>query len=289
MINFTTLADGTPGLFELSRITQDPKYAEVATRAGNWAIRHLYLPEQGLFYDIIDARTGEIWTRRSPHYPGDDLPLRLTARPSNEGFLFKDMYRHTGNKNHRDVFMALCNSLIEKQDNLTGLWLDYHPNHRESGKLHPRFNTWYAESLLEGYALTGDDRYLQAALRTARQLLRWQQKNGHIYYTNRLDGSYDPSSVCGSATAFAAIIWLKLIQLGYSEFVPGVNRAASWIVANQFPENHPDPNLRGAFLETWSKWQDGQLRVYVRDIATSFSLRFLAAYHQYLIAEAGKE
>ena len=32
----------------------------------------------------------------------------------------------------------------------------YIPNHREVSSFHPRFNLWYAESLLEAYEMTKD-------------------------------------------------------------------------------------------------------------------------------------
>ncbi|HMQ45986.1 MAG TPA: hypothetical protein PKA00_00960 [Saprospiraceae bacterium] len=282
LINFTTLADGSPGLFLLSRLTGNPEYAHVATSAGHWAMHHLYLPEEGVLYDIVDFKTGEIWKTRSPHYPGDSLPLHLVTRPNNEGFLFKDMYLHTGKSAYRDVFLNLSNSLLAKQHE-NGLWLDYHPNHEPSGKLHPRFNIWYAESLIEAYSLTQDSRYLEAAARTMRTVQKWQQKQGHIYYTNRMDESYDAASICGSATAYAGLIWLRLWEAGYDEFQPNAIKSLEWVLANQLPSDHPDPNLRGAIWESWRKWsKDGAMRLYVRDIATSFSLRLMATWHDHL-------
>lgn len=282
LINFTTLADGSPGLFLLSRITGNPLYANVATSAGHWAMLHLYLPEAGVLYDIVDMESGEIWKTRSPHYPGDSLPLYLLARPNNEGFLYKDMYLHSGKSLYRDVFLNLSNSLLEKQHE-NGLWMDFHPNYAPSGKIHPRFNIWYAESLLEAYTLTHDSSYLEAAANTMRTVQKWQQKQGHIYYSNRTDESYDASSVCGSATAFAGLLWLRLWQEGYGEFKPCAEKALQWVLANQLPANHPDPNLRGAVWESWRKWSaDGRMQLYVRDVATAFSLRLLAAWHDHL-------
>lgn len=282
LINFTTIADGTPGLFELSRISGNPRYAEVATQAGQWAMEHLYLPEHGLLYDLVDIQTGEIWVDQSPHFPADQvLTVHDVARPNNEGFLFADMYRFTNNPQPRDFFLTLCNSLVDKQSE-NGFWMDYHPNNRKKQKIHPRFNLWNAESLLVGYELSKDQRYLEAALKTARAVQQWQQRDGRIYYRNRPDGSYENNSICGSAVAFAGILWLELQQLGYDEFDRNISRSLSFILNNQFPIDHPDPNLRGAFLETWSKTKEGQARIFMRDIATSFGLRFLSKYLQTL-------
>lgn len=280
LINFTTIADGTPGLFELSRVSGNPKYANVATRAGEWAMEHLFIPEHGLLYDLIDVETGAIWTDKSPHFEqATPLTIDQVARPNNEGFLFGDMYRHTGKQEHLDFFITLCNSLVEKQSD-NGFWMDYHPNNIKKQKIHPRFNIWNAESLLVGYELTKDRRYLEAALKTARAVQAWQRKDGRIYYTNRPDGTYDRRSICGSAVAFAGLIWLQLQAHGYNEFDQNIERSVQFILNNQFPADHPDPNLRGAFLETWSKTVDGKAWLRVRDIATAFGLRFLCAYYR---------
>jgi hypothetical protein len=278
LINFTTLADGTPGLFALSRRTGDRSYADVATRAGDWAMQHLYIPEAGLMYDLTNPVTGEILKDRSPHFPKDKkLKINDVARPNTEGFLYADLYRHTGERRYLDFFLRQCDTLVARQS-ANGFWMDFHPNKAEQGRIHPRFNLWFAESLLVAFELSGDARYRDAALRTARAVQKWPTKDGAIYYTNYTDGRRDAGSICGSAVAFSGIIWLKFKQLGYSEFDRDIDRAARWVLANQFPADHPDPNLRGAFLETWTKVEGGRTRVYVRDIATAFGLRFLAGY-----------
>ncbi|MEM7575503.1 MAG: glycosyl hydrolase family 28 protein [Bacteroidota bacterium] len=278
LINFTTIADGTPGLFELSRVSGDQRYADAAVQAGQWALDHLYLPEEGLIIDLVELASGEILRDRSPFYDGE-LSIHQVARPNNEGFLFYDAYRHTGLERYQMVFLNLCNSLVEKQDS-SGFWLDYHPNDRERGKIHPRSNTWYAESLLKGYELTGNERYLEAALRTARALQALQQKDGGMYYHNYLGDRPNRASLCGSAVSFAGILWLELSRLGYAEFELSVERAKSWVLSNRFATDHPDPNLSGGFLETRRYRRPDGVVINVRDIATAFGLRFLVRYRE---------
>ena len=48
-----TISDGTPGLFRLSRITGDKKYADCATRSGDWVIKNMYLESEALIYDGV--------------------------------------------------------------------------------------------------------------------------------------------------------------------------------------------------------------------------------------------
>ena len=71
LINFTTVGNGSQGLFSLSRVTGDRKYADTATRAIIWLARNMKVPgDQGLYYNIIDPDTATIWTDKSPHHPG---------------------------------------------------------------------------------------------------------------------------------------------------------------------------------------------------------------------------
>jgi len=278
LINFTTIADGTPGLFRLFRHTGDRRYADVPIRAGNWAIENLYRSDVGLVIDLVEAETGAIITDRSPHIDREPT-IHDVARPNIEGFLFKEMYDVTEDPRHRDVFLALCDSTVEKQDE-SGLWMRYHPNNAESGEAHPRMNTWYAEALVRAYDLTGEARYLDAATRTAEALTDWQSGDGRIYYENYLDGTVDEDSISGSAVAFAAMLWMDLRARGVDAFDDRVDRSADWLLKNQFALDHPDPSLRGAFLETRVRYQDGHVWMRNRDIATAFALRFLARYYR---------
>ena len=277
-----TVTDGTPGLFDLYRVTKETKYADVPTRAGEWMLRNFYLPKEGMLYDLADPITGEVLKVNSPFWHGKaKQTLNDVARPNNEGFLFKDMYEYTGKPEYKEVFINLCESLVGKQGP-EGLWMQFTPNDSAKGTFHPRFNLWYAESLIEGYTLTGDTRYLQAAKKTLQLYARFQQKSGTIYYVNYLDGHWNENSVTGSATAFAGILWIRLRQLGVGdEFRENIERSVRWLVANRFSPNHPDRNLAGATLDSRTRTKNGQLYLTQRDVGTSFAMRFLAAYYSY--------
>lgn len=152
-IVFATVTDGTHGIFELSRVTGDKKYAQVASNALGWMLEHMYYPEEGVCYDLADLKTGEI-QKVSPFYKDKKQQvLDDVSRPNTEGSPFKDAYEFTKDKRFKDAHLLLCNSLIDKQDE-NGIWMRYIPNHREVSSFHPRFNLWYAESLLEAYEMT---------------------------------------------------------------------------------------------------------------------------------------
>ncbi len=287
VIVFATISDGSAGLFLLNGLTGDRRYAETPTRAGQWMLDHMWAPEYGVFYDVVDPQTGEVRKENSPFWP-DKTKQELfdVARPNSEGSLYKDMYEFTGEERYRQVFIRQCESLLQKQDEY-GLWMDFMPNDKETGSFHPRFNLWYAESLLEGYELTGDRRFLDAAKKTAQFYTKFQKKDGTFYYRNYVDGSSNPKSPCGSAVSFAGIVWLRLLKYGVGEeFRPNIEKSLKWVLKNRYAADHPDPNLAGGFFELRTRRKKGGLWLAIRDIATSFGLRFLADYYEFAYSEA---
>lgn len=282
LINTTTIADGTPGLFQLSRITGKDTYADVATSAGNWILENLYVKEHKLSYNIVDPDTGEIWKDKSPHeqHQDDPITIKQVARPNAEGYLWKDMYEHTGDEKYKEAYLEICDGLLEKQSE-NGFWMDFEPNDPKTGKIHARFNTWNAEALLEAYELTDDKKYLKGAFKTGQGLARIQDQNGIIYYTSFTDGTADQKSPCGSGTSFAGILWLRLYQNGYEEFKENIVNALDFTLQNQFSENHADKNLAGGYFEMRLKEKKGSVKLIYRDIATAFGLRFLSEVHKH--------
>jgi rhamnogalacturonyl hydrolase YesR len=278
---FATISDGTPGIYELSRVTKDQKYAKVATNAAAWMLKNMYYPEQGVCYDNIDIKTGEVLKEYSPFWKqkdAKDQKLFDVSRPNTEGSLFKDAFEFSGDIKFKEAFINLCNSLIEKQGP-EGVWMQFMPNSVEAGSFHPRFSLWYAESLVEAFKLTDDKKYLEAAAKTCRAFAKAQQKDGTIFYDNYIDGRKpDKGSSTGSAAALAGIVWIELSKQGYKEFDANIEKSATWILKNRYAEDHPDPNLRGAVLETRTRFQKGKVWLTNRDIGTSFALRFLVDY-----------
>ena len=282
-IIFATVSDGTPGLFNLYKTTGIKKYAEVPTSAGKWMLKNMYEPENGLFYDAVDYNTGEVLKDRSPFWPDKEKQvLTDVARPNNEGSLFKDMFEFTKDESYKKIFIELCNSLVEKQG-IEGLWMQFTPNDLETGEIHPRFNLWNAESLLDGYDLTGDKKYLEAAKKTLLFYTTLQKKDGIIYYTNYVDGRFTNNSICGSAVSFAGILWLRLLNYGVGEeFIPNIERSITWVMKNRFSIDHPDKNLQGAMINTKMRTKSGKTLIMQRDVGNAFGIRFLVRFYEHL-------
>ncbi|WP_422106287.1 hypothetical protein [Winogradskyella sp.] len=283
LINTTTIADGTPGLFNLTDVTGDGKYADVATSAGTWILDNLYIPEERLSYNFVDSQTGEIWKTKSPHsqHQGEEFNIKHVARPNAEGYLWLDMFYYTGEERYKTAFIEICDKLVDDQSP-SGFWMEYEPNDPKKGGVHGRFNTWNAEALVEAYKLTNEKKYLETAVKCADALANVQDnRTGVIWYASYLDGNHDKRSPCGSCTSYAGVLWLSLWDLGYDRFEQPIREALEFTLVNQFNENHPDKNLAGAYygIRQRSK-KNGQMQLYYRDINTAFGMRFLSQIHQ---------
>lgn len=273
LINFTTVGNGTPGLFHLSRVTGDPRYANVAARAIGWLAENTKVPGEQLYYNILDPETGTIWTDRSPHHDAAAATLTQVARPNIEGSPFLDACLHL----QREKLCAAHDRLAlatAKRQGAGGLWMEFEPNNPADGTIHPRFNIWNAEAMLRQWRRTKDRRYLDSALATARAHARMMRPDGGFDYAQNISGKSGSTSPTGSATAFAGILWLALRAEDITEFDPQIHAAARWLIANRYPADHPDPNLRGLVIERRIKGG----AVLQRDLGNFFAARFLAQY-----------
>ena len=299
LINFTTISDGSAGLFALSESTKDPRYADVAAESALWSLKNLYSADDGLILNIVDPATGAAWTDRSPHHGDGPATRTQVARPNTEGSLFLDASKHVRDEAQRAALRAALlrtlDATVDRQ-HANGLWMDFEPNDPDTGAIHPRFNLWYAEALLRGYAETKDERYAEAALRALRATQALMDADGSVWYESRdpryaqdarraarsMPDAFDirRESITGSATAFAGLVMLQARALtGTREFDADIEAALRWTLANRYPRTHPDPALAGGLLELRRRrGEDGALSVRARPIATAFGLRFLAAY-----------
>ena len=274
LINFTTVGNGTPGLFRLSRVTGDPRYADVATRAIMWLARNMQVPgHPGLYYNILDPATGRIWTDKSPHHDTEKASVEQVARPNIEGSPFLDACEHSGEAWLCEAHFDLARRTAARQSP-NGFWMEFEPNDPGKGTVHPRFNTWNAEAMLRAYRATGDRVLLDAALATARANGALMEADGRFDYEQNASGARGRNAPTGSATAFAGLLWIDLHRMGHTQFAPQIHAAARWLIANRFPADHPDPNLRGLVKELRVK--NGA--VIQRDLGNPFAVRFLAAY-----------
>jgi hypothetical protein len=83
--------------------------------------------------------------------------------------------------------------------------------------------------------------------------------------------------------AFAGILWLRLLQYGVGEaFKENIDKSTVFLLKNRFAVDHPDPNLAGAVLNSRTRHRKGKIWLVNRDVGTSFGIRYLCAYYNYL-------
>jgi hypothetical protein len=295
--DLTDVSDGSHAMFVLTNVTGKSIYADTATNSAKWQLDHMSVPNHpGLYYNIINTTTGLPFKNLTDNVVGaGNTTLDQVSRSNIEGSLFLDACLYSGiNTINGQLF---CNAFIEQADltvkrqDAHGLWLQWTPNDITTGRFHPRFNTWYALSLLDAADWINDKAkesiYEKAATLTGRTMALTQQKSGTIYYWNSFsnDGSIVTikNAPCGSAVAVALQLWLRLYKRGYNEFGINIIRAVNWLVANQYNENHIDINLAGSYFELGfrklAKWESyNTLDVVQRDLATNTGLQGLAAY-----------
>lgn len=278
LINFTTVGNGTPGLFRLTRATGDRRFADVASEAIAWQQRRMAVPGRtDLYYNIVEPDTGRIWTDRSPHHQTNPATLTQVARPNIEGSPFLDACRHTRASRLCTAHRQLAEGTLSRQGE-HGLWMEFEPNDPITGTVHPRFNTWNAEAMLRAHREYRDPRYLAAAVRTARANLRMMGPDGAFDYRQSLTGEPGRDQPTGSATAFAGLLWLDLRREGMREFDSAIHAAARWLIANRFAATHPDPNLSGLVVERRVKRGGMGPAILQRDLGNLFAVRFFEAY-----------
>jgi hypothetical protein len=278
LINFTTVGNGTPGLFRLTRATGDRRFADVASEAIAWQHRHMAVPGRtDLYYNIVEPGTGRVWTDRSPHHETVPATLTQVARPNIEGSPFLDACRHGGRAELCEAHRLLARGTLARQGE-HGLWMEFEPNDPATGAVHPRFNTWNAEAMLRAWREYGDRRFLDAALRTARANARMMRPDGSFDYRQSLTGESGRDEPTASATAFAGLLWLELRRESVREFDTRIHAAARWLITHRYPASHPDLNLRGLLVERRVRRAEGVPAILQRDLGNVFAVRFFEAY-----------
>ncbi len=270
----STMTDGFEGLFDLYEETGDKRWLNIVRKAADWIIEHTWIEAEGLIYDYYDFKKREIVKTGLPGVPGGSL--NLYVRPNNEGATFGYLYKLTGEEKYKTVFKKLSDRLAKDQ-NYAGVWPDYTPNNK-LGSMHVRFNIWYAMSLIYASNLLNDHIYLDAARKTGEWYVKIQDLNGAIYYT-RLDGKHGSYAVSGSASAFAGLLWLELYKkIPDPRYLEAINLSLDFLLYTQYSDDFEDPNLRGAYFESWGMIEHSGFSYYTfRDLATVFAVQFISA------------
>jgi hypothetical protein len=274
----TSITDGIEGLIDYFLLTRDKKTLDTLTRIEEWLNNTAYDPVTGFYCGYFDSKSGELYAQNT--YRSDnpeEHPEFCGRRPEAEGsallYLGLLLNKPESIKRFKYILDYLSNTQAED-----GIWWNWFCNSCQPRLAHGRYNLWLAFALLNGYEYFGEKKYYEAALKTARFYRRAQQLDGVIFYKTNSNGQGYAGQICGSASAMAALLWLKLLKYDFNEdFANGIKLSLNFLNSTQFSEDFHDKNLRGACFEA-SKFanKQGFCSPHIRDLATIFALQLAA-------------
>lgn len=263
-----TITDGAPGIYEYYLRTKDPRVPKVFDSVADWMWKNLWIAEEGLLFDFVDKTSGSVHGLRRDIYP-----LHKVARPNIEGSFFRLAWKLTGKKRYRDVYRAQCDTTLREQDR-NGILARFEPN--LPGYIHPRFNLWNAEALLECHEEFGKARFLEGAKRTADFYLSRLDAYGRVCFPDP-NGQVSPKDAeSASAFAFTGLLLLEISkrERQTGRYLRETGAIAQWLTATQInPADGWPTELGGAYRDLKKAGYSVN-----RDLGTIFGLRFLAAY-----------
>jgi len=261
-VTFETL----PGLFDLADATGEPRWIDAARQAADFALQG-FNPDEGLIADHY-----HVAEQRFIIDPDNVLPGRIALDDS----ALAELSDRTDDPRYRDTFLLMAERSLRDEDP-AGTWIVYPPWHRDTGRLHIRASWWWGYSLLTAYEQSGDERFLQGAIRAGDWYRAQQHLDGGFPYSPLLDGRHGTFAVATSGSAVSTIMWCDLFErTGNPEYLDAIRRSLRFLFAAFLDESNADPNVRGALWETLNVPDGSTTPGYrVRDIAPIFAIRAL--------------
>lgn len=263
-VNNQTAFETLPGLYDLAEATGDQEWIAQARRAADFAIGG-FNPAEGLIADHYHVNN-----RSFIIDPDNVLPGRIALDDAALATL-SDL---TGDPRYRDVFLAMADRALRDEDP-AGTWVVYPPWHRDTGRLHIRASWWWGYPMLTAHDLTGEQRFMDAAIRAGDWFLSQQHLDGGFPYAPLVSGNHGSFALATSGSAVSIIIWATLFRrTGDERYREPIRRSLRFLTAAQLSVDADDPNVRGALWETLNV-PDGTVApgYRVRDIAPIFAVR----------------
>ena len=265
-INTSAILESLGGLFTLSEVSGEARYAEAALAALRWTKARMFLPDEGLFLDDFDVAHR---TARPARWMSSER-FPQPARPLLDDGAFLVGYELSGDGSLRDVALRTADRLLADEAP-EGNWQSYPPADPVTGTIHPRHAYWWGRPMWMVHRATGDARYLDCCRRSARWYVHAMRTDGGLF-RNTGPGFITPSfGHAMSGIACAAILWSDLVrEYGDTEWREPIRRALNFCRSLQFV-HAADENLQGAILEK-ALPPDGTdaPQWYLRDIGTFF-------------------
>lgn len=212
IINTSAILECVGGLFNLTDVTGNERYATCAIDAIQWVVRKLY-KGNGLFTDGYDPVKKELstqgWTDR----------FGVPGRPLiDDGVLFTAWQRTTDDKLRR-IFYEVADLLLLKEDP-PGNWINYIPSSWKKGTLHPRNGAfWWGRPMWMAYRSSRNEKYLQCFERSCDWYTKAMRHDGGMFRNTYLDFSTDSFGHATSAVGCACMMFHdNQVELGNSHY-----------------------------------------------------------------------
>ena len=201
--------------------SQEARYLEAATRAGNWLVG-------------IQASSGA-WTTHQ------HLGVVKTI-DSRVAWALLELYRFTKQDAHRRAAMLNLEWVLSQQD--SDGWFR-HCAFRDGEDPFTHTLVYTAEGLFESGCLLSEARYVNAAVRTADALLERQRADGWLASTYGSGWRATSHSSCLTGNCQASRLWLRLFTLRDNPaYAEGAERAILFVSRTQ-KLRAANPGVRG--------------------------------------------
>ena len=274
----STMLEGMRGLYDLSRETDDLKYAKAANQAGIWLLNNAWITKQGLLYDLWDRKTKAYLKVPNWNFVTKDG----VGRPLADDWIFLELHKQTGTFQSLEAFLDIIEHL-QTWERPAGNWIDFipcNPNASHGGLLHPRQAFWWGRPFLAAYELSNgtSKEYLKIAQRAGMWYVNASRLDGGMFRKTAADFTTSTFGQVTSGIACAALLWMDIHDAdGNDTWLHHASTGLNWVIGQQFiPNKTSDENLKGAILELTNPMAGGDSSPFhLRDIATSFTLQAL--------------
>lgn len=238
-VNTSAIIESLDGLFILSELSGERRYADAAVAALRWVQRTMFLPDEGLFLDDYLPGEGVILSEKR---------FSKSGRPILDDGVFLTGARVAGDDSLRQVAVRTADRVLQDEDP-PGNWKTYPPANASKGIIHPRHAYWWGRPLWMVYKETGQQKYLDACRRSCAWYVKAMRTDGGIFRITDPDFKTPSFGHATSGAACAAIMWLDMArEFGDRQWDAPLRTALSFCRSMQFSKAS-DPDLQGAVLE----------------------------------------
>lgn len=262
VVNASAVLEASIGLYLLTEVSGDETYRQWGARFVSWIWEHQYCKGEGLFHDC--------------YQPGKGLIDPEKKRPLNDDAMLLVTGDFTGNAAMKTSFYEISDLLLESEDP-PGNWIGFGPANAIRGSIHPRHCYWWGRPMIDAYLYSGNEKYLQCAIRSGEWYLKAIRKDGGLFRDTYTDFNTDSFGHATSGAACAVLLWNDLYKATEDQrWVAPIKKSLQYCQKMQFtiPE---DPNLYGCILEKILPPNGSDRSPYqIRDLGTIFFLQAVA-------------